>query len=134
MTKRRKNRQIHDRVVKETLEYTEEFKDYMNEFLDMEIELDDLEVQNKEYRISRNLSTKYIDILYGIKGEESYILLEHQSTIDYRMAERINEDCLAIVESRNKYMKKSRNRKAPVILPIVLCTANKKWDASTTIE
>ena len=134
MAKRRKNRQIHDRVIKETLEDTEELKDYMKDFLGMEIELDDLEVQNKEYRISRDLSTKYIDILYNIKGEESYILLEHQSTIDYRMAERITEDCLAIVESRNKYMKRSKNRKAPVILPIVLCTANKKWDAPTTIK
>lgn len=131
---KRRNRQIHDRVIKETLEYTEEFKDYIKDFLDMEIELDDLEVQNKEYRISRNLSTRYIDILYKIKGEEAYILLEHQSTIDYRMAERITEDCLAIVESRNKYMKRSKNRKVPVILPIVLCTANKKWDAPTTIE
>ena len=134
MAKKKRRIQIHDRVIKETLEYIEEFRDYIKDFLNMEIEVKDLEVQNKEYRINKHLSTRYIDILYKIKDEESYILLEHQSTIDYRMGERINEDCLAIVESRNKYMERSKNRKAPVILPTVLCTANRRWDAPTTIE
>ncbi len=124
---------VHDSIIKELLEDKEEFRDYMREFLGYDFRREDLQLQNKEYRLKKSLITKYIDILYKIKDEETFIILEHQSTIDYKMSERISEECLAVVESRNSYMKRSKNRRAPVILANVLCTANKIWNATTTL-
>lgn len=131
--KSKKGVKIHDAVSKELLEYEEELIDYMRDFLDYHLKKEDLKLINKEYRLKKSLITKYIDILCQIKGKEVFIIIEHQSTIDYKMSERISEECLAIVQSRDKYMKRSKNRKVPVILPIVLCTANKKWDAPKRI-
>ena len=129
----KKGIKIHDVVSKELLEYEEELIDYMRNFLGYHFKKGDLQLINKEYRLKESLITKYIDILCQIKGKEAFIIIEHQSTIDYKMSERISEECLAIVQSRDKYMKRSKNRKVPVILPIVLCTANKEWDATTTL-
>ncbi len=128
-----KNIKTHDSMFKELLEDKEEFKDYMKDFLGYDIEEVDLELQNKEYRLREMQKTKYMDIVYKIKGEETYIIIEHQSTIDKKMAERMSENCLSIVESRNKYVEESDNRKAPEILPNVLSTVNKKWNVPTTI-
>ena len=129
-----KNRKTHDTIFKELLEDREEFKSFIEDFVGFNLEENNLEVQNKEFRTKLGLKTKYVDILYKIKEEETFILIEHQSTIDYTMSERMSDYCLVIIASRKKYMKKSKNRKAPVILPNVLNTAPKKWDATRTIK
>ena len=48
------------------------------------------------------------------------------------MPERIAEYCIAIINSRGLGRKKEREY--PIIYPIVLSTAKKKWDAKRTIE
>ena len=48
------------------------------------------------------------------------------------MPERIAEYCIAIINSRELGRKKQREY--PIIYPIVLSTAKKKWDAKRTIE
>ena len=59
--------------------------------------------------------------------------VEHQSTVDYKMGERINEHMAAIISSREELMVNNKDRKAPTIYPIVLSTARKIWDAPQTI-
>ena len=132
--KNRKNNKIHDSVIKEILDDKEEFKDYIETFHNVKIEEEKLELQNKEYRTRLGLKPKYIDILYKIKGEETFIIVEHQSTVDYVMSERMGDYCLVVVRSRRKYMVRSKNRIAPLVYPIVLSTAKKPWDATRTIK
>ena len=132
--KKRENNKIHDSIIKDVLEEKEEFRDFIRTFYNIEVEEEKFELQNKEYRTRFGLRTRYIDVLYKIKGEETYIILEHQSTVDYAMSERIGEYCLAVVRSRRRYMLKSRNRMAPLVYPIVLSTAKKVWDATRTIK
>ena len=74
-----------------------------------------------------------MDVIYKIKKEESFITVEHQSTVDYKMGERINEHAVAIIGSREEQMENNKNRKAPIIYPIVLSTARRPWDATRTI-
>ena len=50
------------------------------------------------------------------------------------MSERITEYCMAIIESRKKHMKLSKEREAPVIIPYVLNTNKRKWNATRTIK
>ena len=45
----------------------------------------------------------------------------------------MNEQAMAIIESRNENMKNNKERKAPIIYPIVLSTSRRIWDAPLTI-
>ena len=74
-----------------------------------------------------------MDILYKVLGKEVYIIVEHQSTVDQKMPERMGEYCLLLIKSREKYLEKGRNKRIPIILPIVLSTANREWNATTTL-
>ena len=130
----KKKIKVHDSIFKELLDDKEDFRDFILDFSQYDLEEKDLEIQNKEYRTRLGLRTKYIDILYKIKREESFIIVEHQSTINYKMSEKMSEYCLAVVESRDKFLKRSRNREVPVILPYVLNTSTKKWDAPRTMK
>ena len=88
-----------------------------------EIEEKNIERYNRKF-VTNNFKTKESDIIYKIKNRNVFILIEHQSTIDYRMPERVTEYCIELIKSIIK--KDSKN--------IVLYTGNKKWNAPLTIS
>ena len=134
---RRKNNKryykAHDSVIKEILIAKQELIFLMRDFMKINLNKKDIENFNGEYRLKRGLKTRLLDVIYKIKKEESFITVEHQSTIDYKMGERINEHAVAIIGSREEQMENNKNRKAPIIYPIVLSTARRPWDATRTI-
>ena len=135
--RRRKNNKryykAHDSVIKEILIAKQELIFLMRDFMKINLSKKDIENFNGEYRLKRGLKTRLLDVIYKIKKEESFITIEHQSTVDYKMGERINEHAVAIIGSREEQMENSKNRKAPIIYPIVLSTARGPWDAAITI-
>ena len=134
---RRKNNKryykAHDSVIKEILIAKQELIFLMRDFMKINLNKKDIENFNGEYRLKRGLKTRLLDVIYKIKKEESFITIEHQSTVDYKMGERINEHAVAIIGSREEQMENNKNRKAPIIYPIVLSTARRPWDAARTI-
>ena len=134
---RRKNNKryykAHDSVIKEILIAKQELIFLMRDFMKINLNKKDIENFNGEYRLKTNLKTRLLDVIYKIKKEESFITVEHQSTVDYKMGERINEHAVAIIGSREEQMENNKNRKAPIIYPIVLSTARRPWDAARTI-
>ena len=134
---RRKNNKryykAHDSVIKEILIAKQELIFLMRDFMKINLNKKDIENFNGEYRLKTNLKTRLLDVIYKIKKEESFITVEHQSTVDYKMGERINEHAVAIIGSREEQMENNKNRKAPIIYPIVLSTARRPWDATRTI-
>ena len=134
---RRKNNRryykAHDSVIKEILIAKQELIFLMRDFMKINLSKKDIENFNGEYRLKRGLKTRLLDVIYKIKKEESFITVEHQSTVDYKMGERINEHATAIIGSREEQMENNKNRKAPIIYPIVLSTARRPWDAARTI-
>ena len=134
---RRKNNKryykAHDSVIKEILIAKQELIFLMRDFMKINLNKKDIENFNGEYRLKRGLKTRLLDVIYKIKKEESFITVEHQSTIDYKMGERINEHAVAIIGSREEQMENNKNRKAAIIYPIVLSTARRPWDAAITI-
>lgn len=76
---------IHDTLFKELAEYKEEISNFIEDFINKKIRKEDLEIQSKEYRLKERLVTRNIDVLYKVKNEEVFIILEHQSTVDYIM-------------------------------------------------
>ena len=124
---------VHDKVIKQILEEKQELINLLRDFMGVELKKEDIENFNIEYREKISFKTKLLDVVYKIKTEESFIVIEHQSTVDYKIGERMTENETALIGSREQQMENNKNRKAPVIYPIVLSTAKKIWDAPLTI-
>lgn len=124
---------VHDKIIKQILEAKQELINLLRDFMGIKLKKKDIENFNLEYREKITFKTKLLDVVYKIKSEESFIVIEHQSTIDYTMGERMTENETALINSREEQMENNKNRKAAVIYPIVLSTAKKIWDAPLTI-
>lgn len=130
--KNKKNtHQYHDKLIRKLLDDKTELVKFMKQFLGYNIEENKIEKYNRKFITDLGFKVRESDIIYKIKNKEIFILIEHQSTVNYKMPERITEYCVLIINSRSDYKKKQT--KAPAILPIVLNTSTKKWDASLTI-
>ena len=68
----------------------------------------------KENYITEKLINKETDIVYRIKNQKVFILIEHQTRIDYSMPYRIMEYQYKIIESAVETTKiKQKNYKIP---------------------
>ena len=70
-----------------------------------------------------------------MKEKNIFFLIEHQTKIDYSMPFRILEYEVAIMKSaidENKI--NTPNYKLPLVIPIVLYTGNKKWNAAEYLQ
>ena len=70
-----------------------------------------------------------------MKDKNIFFLIEHQTKIDYSMPFRILEYEVAIMKSaidENKI--NTPNYKLPLVIPIVLYTGNKKWNAAEYLQ
>ena len=62
-------------------------------------------------------------------------MIEHQTKIDYSMSYRILEYEIEIMKSAIDIRKvKNKEYKLPLVIPIVLYTGKKKWDAKRYLE
>ena len=97
--------------------------------------MEELEQCNNRY-ITKAYFNKETDILYKIKNRPVFILIEHQSSVDYTMPERIIEYLVEILRKYNIERKKIKNKIStiPTIIPIVLYTGNKKWNVKTYLR
>ena len=120
----------HDKMFKEILHNKEEMKEFIKEFILYDFN-GELELQNGEY-ITKSGSEKLVDILYRVKEDDIYFLIEHQTKMDYNMPFRMLEYSIEISRRAIKNMSKyNEGYKYPLILPIVIYTGNKKWSVST---
>ena len=111
--------QYHDKIFKDLFTNKKETALFINRYLGLkgtknEIKEKDLQKCDTEY-ITKEKEKLESDILYKLKEKEIYFLIEHQSTVDFSMAERILEYDM------------------PGIYPIVLYTGKRKWTAKTEL-
>ena len=128
--------QYHDKIFREVLDDKKEFINFVTKYLpydqkENEIKETDIERYNARF-ITSSFTSKEADIIYKIKEEDVFFIIEHQSTIDYRMAERILEYCVGLMNSVTKG--KGIPESYPLICPIVLYTGKRKWNAPLTIS
>ena len=123
--------QYLDKIFKELLDDKTEFVNFMKNFFGYNIKEKDVEKYNRKFITELGFKVRESDIIYKVKNKETFILIEIQSTINYKMPERMTEYCICIINSRPN--KQSKFRKAPIVFPVVLSVANKKWDASLTV-
>lgn len=126
--------QDKDKLVKQILSDKKEFIKFIERYLGNEefgkLSENDIEKYDKEF-ITSDFRKKESDIVYKIAKKNFYILVEHQSRIDYSMPRRMTRYCIELIDSLNKNTKKEIY---PVIYPIVLYTGIKKWNVETTIK
>ena len=119
--------QKHDKMFKEMLSDKKSTVDFINSFLHLNLVEDDIEKYEKEFR-TPEFSNVEADVVYKIKNKNVFILIEHQSSLDLKMAYRILRYKNAIIESAiNKRRLKEKNYKIPKVIPIVLYTGKRKW-------
>ena len=124
----------HDKIFRKILSEKTEAVKFINEHLKTKLNVEVLEKYNTNY-ISSELKNQEADIVYKIKNKEEFILIEHQSKIDYEIPLRILKYQVAIIESaiNNKKLKR-KDYKYPLVRTIVLYTGKRKWNAKNFIE
>lgn len=131
---------IHDKSYKDLYSHKEVFLDLVKEMLKAPwakgLKEENLVLVDKKYILS-DYEENESDIVYraNIEGKEVifYILLEFQSTVDYRMPLRlffyINEILREYIKnSEEKDKKNKKGFNIPAVIPIVLYNATRKWN------
>ena len=121
-------------MFKEILSDKKEAVKFINHYLHLNLLDDEIEKYEKEFRTEefRNIEA---DVVYKVKNKNVFILIEHQTKVDYLMPYRILEYEVAIMQSAIDLDKiKNKESKIPLVIPIVLYTGNKKWNAKKYLE
>ena len=102
--------------------------------LNEKIKPEQLEKYNSSF-ITEKLQNRESDVIYKIKDKKIFILIEHQTKIDYKMPYRILEYEYELIRSEIDYKKLgTKEYKIPAVIAIVLYTGKKKWDVKKYIE
>ena len=125
---------LHDTTYRNVLSNKREAYLFINNALKLkntknEISMDKLERCDNRY-ITSTYDNQETDIIYKRTDMEVYFLIEHQSSVDKSMAERIMEYIIEILRDNIDYQKITKAKyKIPLIIPIVLYTGKEKWKA-----
>jgi predicted transposase/invertase (TIGR01784 family) len=124
----------HDSFLKKALENPMIAQSFFNQHLPEEVkravDLQSLKLE-KESFIEDNLKKKISDILFSIdfKGAKGYfyILLEHQSTVDHFMTQRLFNYMNGIWQRHR--LDNPKSKQLPLIYPIIFYNGSKKYTA-----
>lgn len=125
----------HDKLVKNILQNKKEATEFINQFLEPreEVKAENLVRYTNSY-ITKKYKSKEADLVYKLKNQEVFFLIEHQSTIDNSMPYRMLNYCLDIMREWSRNRRIRRNTRYPIIVPIVIYTGNQKWKFSKNFK
>ena len=123
----------HDNFVRKSLSdkkiAAEFFETHLPKEILSQVDLSTLEQQKENY-FDNTLGHGIVDLLYSVNfgQDQGYLvlLLEHQSSQDYKMPLRIQKYILRICED---HLTKNKNAKIPLIYPLIFYTGNSKYNA-----
>ena len=131
----------HDNAYKSLFSHPEMVRALLTGFVSDEIvchfDLQTLEKQSGSY-ITDDLRDREDDIIWRVKFKQQwlyiYLILEFQSGIDQWMAVRIGEYFCLLCNDIIKSQQLQKSDLLPPVLPIVLYTGNKEWNAPLTLS
>lgn len=130
-----KKKYSHDELVKNILKDKKEMAEFINQFLEPRerVKVEEL-IKHTNSNITKKYKSKEVDLVYKLKNQDVFFLIELQSTIDNSMPYRMLNYCLDIMQEwcRNKKMKKTTSY--PIVVPIVIYTGEKKWRTQKKIK
>ncbi len=135
-TQEQKIYQPHDKLFRKVLSNKQEVVKLLNKYFKFNVILAEKNIERYHCRfVNAQFENREVDVIYKIKNMNIFFLIEFQSTIDYRMAQRIAEYQIEIMKLENP---KRENKKAlviPLVIPLVIYTNNKtKWKARKKVS
>ncbi len=126
----------HDKICRKALDKKKDAVKIINRILKdgEKISENEIEKYTSSY-ISDELRNSESDVVYKLKNENVFFLIEHQTKIDYSMPYRILKYELNVIDSvsiDNKYI--GKEYKYSLVIPIVLYTGKEKWDAKLDLR
>lgn len=125
---RKEIHQKHDKSFKDVLSNREEMAFLLKELVGIEVDAKELQEYKNEF-ITKQYGKKQADIIYRNTKKKIYYIVEHQSSKDRKMPQRIAEYCLELMRD----VEENSNCKIyPTMVPIVLYTGKGKWNVETS--
>ncbi len=119
----------HDKIMKKILSNKKEAVKFINRTVNLQnkVTSESIEIYNKEY-ITDSLEIRQADVIYKLKNNNIFFLIEHQSKVDYSIPYRILEYKTEILKYNvDKERMKQKDYKMPLIIAIVLYTGKESW-------
>ncbi len=126
--------QKHDKIFKEILDNKKEGVKLLNKYLDLKIEERDIEKYTRKF-VLPELENRESDVIYKLKNEQIFFLIEHQTKVDYSMPFRMLEYIVEIMRSAvSREKMQNRNEKLPIVVPIVIYTGKENWKVPRLLQ
>ena len=125
ITKNKVNHE-HDKIFRTVLSKKTDLAKFLNKFLSLKIKTEELEKYNNSY-INQRFKNREADVVYRIKNQNIFLLIEHQTKIDKKMPIRLLEYSTEIMESA---IEDKKYKTEPRVIPIVLYTGKTKWNVN----
>lgn len=133
------NKQVnheHDKVFRSVLDDKREVAIFINQTLKLKEKIteEQIEKYNSSF-VSLEFKNQECDVIYKMKKQNIFFLIEQQTKIDYTMPLRIAEYVSVIMKSAiDKKKLGQKGYKYPAVIPIVIYTGRKKWKAKNYIK
>ncbi len=131
-----KTYQPYDKIYRKVLFSKTHATELINQYFLLKNKLTEEDIERYTCKfVNLQFQNRESDILYKMKNTNVFFLIEHQSRIDYNMAQRIAEYQIEIIKLENPKNENRKNIIVPLVIPIVIYTNNKaRWDAAQSIE
>ena len=122
-------RYSHNKLVKNILKDKKEAEKFINYFIKPQkhIKAEELEIYTSSY-ITKKYKSKEVNLVYKLKNQEIFFLIEHQSTVDNAIPYKMLNYCIDIIQEWSKNKKIGKKMKYPIVVPIVIYIGDRKWD------
>ncbi|WP_341753533.1 Rpn family recombination-promoting nuclease/putative transposase [Candidatus Tisiphia endosymbiont of Dioctria rufipes] len=128
MTKKLKHDKLFKRIMSNEIAAKEFLEYYLPSDFKEKVDLSKITIEKESY-IEETLQEKFSDIVYSVKTKSDdsafiYILLDHQSTVDYWMALRLWRYALLLCERHKK-----NKDKLPLIYSMIMYNGREVYNA-----
>lgn len=126
----------HDKLFKDLFNNKEEIAKFITKYLNLKVAItkNDIEPYKTEY-VTSTFESEEADVVYKMKNNKIFFLIEHQSTIDRAMPYRIQEYKMQIIRQEiDKEKIHRRDYIFPKVIAIVLYTGENVWKTPEQIE
>ena len=126
----------HDKLFRDTLDDKTEVVKFIEYFINSKSTLKATEIEkyNRNF-ITKDYKERQSDIVYKIKDKNVFLIIEHQSKVDYSMPFRFEEYGFETMKSAIDRSKlKNKNYNLPRIIPILIYTGENGWKVSNRMQ
>ena len=122
----------HDKVFKDLFCDVNEAVHIINKVLKLNLKSNEIQRYTNSFVTSR-YKYKEADCVYKKKNERVFLVIEHQSVVDFRMPYRMSNYQIEVMRSCESY-KNTKDNKEALVIGIVLYTGRKEWNAELYIR